>query len=78
MTKLDILVWVPDSLLGQIESRLCDLNLRWEAACSFREALRLLSSAPRIVITLLDPEGYDLLRTARAYYPNTQTILIKR
>jgi hypothetical protein len=71
-----ILVWVPPPILRQVEGMLERLNRTCSAALSFDEAKRLLDLGPQILITVLNLEGFELLRTARTYHPRTKVVLM--
>jgi hypothetical protein len=72
-----ILIQVPPQLSEGAQEAAKKLGLPWEAAECLAEALEMLSHRPCAVITTLNQNGFQLLRTARMYYPKTRVFLLE-
>src|SRR2546425_791406 len=68
---------VTSSILPEVESILEKCGLRLEATSNQKEAIRMLSQKPRMVITTLDADGFELLRDTCRYCPEAEVVLLE-
>jgi PleD family two-component response regulator len=75
-TRADILVFLPPELLPQVRSALEGTDALTREASDLPEALRLLKSRPRLVITTPDQDGFELARTSGGYCRTTKVVMV--
>jgi DNA-binding response OmpR family regulator len=76
--KTEILIWVPTPMLRRVSTVVRECGFNYEKAACLKEALAMLSHQPRVVISTLDNDGLELLRTARRYSHETEVIVLER
>ncbi len=72
--KVDVLVFVCPEMLPKVRSALG--GVRCHEALELHQAVRVLESRPRLLITKVDRDGFELCRTARQYYPETKVVML--
>ena len=73
----EVLIFVSREMLPKVRLALAPNNLPKREVHNLRDALRVLATQPRLVITKIDEAGFELFRTAREYYPATKVVMLE-
>jgi hypothetical protein len=72
-----VLVFVQSHMLPRVRWAFACTGVGLRETSSLSEALHVLASRPKLVVTCIDKAGFELFRTVRAFYPEVEVVMLE-